>query len=322
MLRHSQFRAETVASDAQCSADQRVAAINLLSCSPSDAHRRLLSELLSVGQPEPVQLAAIRALADDTDPGVGMILLGQLNAFAPEPRRIALGALLSREEGTLALLESAMREEASVADIDPTRRELLLSHKNDSIRQLATKLFGTVSLRARKAIVDDYQASLKLQGVAASGKAVFEKTCIACHRLGDKGFSIGPNLASSPAREPAALLTHILDPNQYVLPNYLQYVVVDKSGRTYTGLLTAQTATSITLKKERDELLTILRGDIDEFVNSKKSLMPEGLEKEISLQAMADLIAYLNEAATQPVVDPYGQRDFGTLPGLIETKRD
>jgi putative heme-binding domain-containing protein len=158
--------------------------------------------------------------------------------------------------------------------------------------------------------------------MTANGKVLFEKTCVACHQLGGKGFAIGPNLASSPSREPAALVTHILDPNFFVQPNYLQYIVVDKSGRTYTGLLSAQTATSISLKKERDEVVTILRGDVDEMQNSRKSLMPEGLEKEISLQGMADLIAYLNEAASQAPGDPNAQRDFGTLPGLIETKRD
>ena len=68
--------------------------------------------------------------------------------------------------------------------------------------------------------------------------------------------------------------------------------------------------------------MTILRGDIDEFVSSNKSLMPEGLEKDLSHQAMADLIAYLTEVATTATGDPNAQRDFGTLPGLIETKRD
>ena len=106
-----------------------------------------------------------------------------------------------------------------------------------------------------------------------------------------------------------------------MLPNYLQYVVVDRNGRTYTGLLSAQTATSITLKKEKAETITILRGDIEELVSSNKSLMPEGLEKELSPQAMADLLAYLAEASARSPGDPNAERDFGTLPGLIEGKK-
>ena len=322
LLRDSQRRAETVARDHQSKVEARVAAINLLSCFPTMEHRQLLAELLSVDQPEPIQLAAIRALADDADPDVGPVLLTALQTLTPEARLAAMNALLSREEGTHKLLESATRNEVSIADIDQARREILINHKNESIRQLAVTLFGSGETRARKSVVDDYLSSLKLSGNSANGKSVFQKTCIACHQLEGKGYPIGPNLGSSPSREPAALLTHILDPNQYVLPNYQQYIVVDKSGRTYTGLLAAQTATSITLKKERAELITILRGDIDEFASNHKSLMPEGLEKEIPPQSMADLIAYLQEVSTQSPADANAQRDFGTLPGLIETSRD
>ena len=114
------------------------------------------------------------------------------------------------------------------------------------------------------------------------------------------------------------MLNNILDPNQFVLPNYLQYIVVDHNGRTYTGLLSSQSATSITLKKEKAETITILRGDIDELVSSNKSLMPEGLEKDLSPQSMADLIAWMAVASAQSPGNPNEERDFGTLPGLIE----
>ncbi len=46
--------------------------------------------------------------------------------------------------------------------------------------------------------------------------------------------------------------------------------------------------------------------------------MPEGLEKNVSVQEMANLLAYLKEAAAG---DSNAERDFGTLPGLIETPK-
>ncbi|MFN0050944.1 MAG: HEAT repeat domain-containing protein, partial [Planctomycetales bacterium] len=320
-LRDALTRGAQIASRADAPLEQKIAAVGLLSCAPSPRHRELLGGLLAIEQPEPLQLAAIKALADDPDPQVGALLLERWASFVPEIRRAALGALLSREEGTRRLLEAALRDDVSVADVEPTRREMLVKHKNETIRRLAGKVFGAAGPGPRKGIVDEYQAALKLRGDLANGGLVFEKNCAACHQLAGKGFNIGPNLASSPSRDPGALLTHILDPNQYVLPNYLQYVVVDKNGRSYTGLLAAQSATSITLKKEKDEMVTVLRGDIDELTSSNKSLMPEGLEKEISLQGMADLIAYLNDAAAKSPGDPNAERDFGTLPGLVETER-
>src|SRR5207247_7725254 len=108
--------------------------------------------------------------------------------------------------------------------------------------------------------------------------------------------------------------------NLYVMPNYVQYLVVDKRGRTFTGIIVSQTATSVTLKRDKDASDTVLRGDIEEMVSTGKSLMPEGLEKNIGKQEMADLIAFLVEAAAKagPGTSPNRERDFGTLPGLVE----
>ena len=58
-------------------------------------------------------------------------------------------------------------------------------------------------------------------------------------------------------------------------------------------MITAETATSITLTSEREKTNTQLRIDIEEIVSTGKSLMPEDLEKEINEQQMADLLAYL-----------------------------
>ena len=114
-------------------------------------------------------------------------------------------------------------------------------------------------------------------------------------------------------------MTNILDPNQYVLPNYVQYVVVDQNGRTFTGLVAAQTAGSVTLKRDKDATDTILRSQIDQMAATGKSLMPEGLEKKITPQEMADLMAYIT---TAQAADPKAQRlDIGTEPGLVEPGR-
>jgi putative heme-binding domain-containing protein len=130
------------------------------------------------------------------------------------------------------------------------------------------------------------------------------------------GTALGPDLTTSQHRTPDVLLTHILDPNRYVLPNYVQYVVLDATGRTYTGMMTAQTATSVTLQREKSAADTLLRANIDEIASTGKSMMPEGLEKSISVVQMADLLAFLQQASASE--EDLQTRDFGTLPGLIE----
>jgi putative heme-binding domain-containing protein len=109
----------------------------------------------------------------------------------------------------------------------------------------------------------------------------------------------------------------VLDPNFYVPPQYVQYVAVDRKGRTYTGILAEQTSTSISLKREKDAVDTLLRSNIEELSSTGKSLMPEGLEKKLSRQDMADLIAYLQTVqANVPAAEP--PLDIGTRPGLME----
>ena len=72
----------------------------------------------------------------------------------------------------------------------------------------------------------DYLDALRLKGDAGRGQTVFARECKTCHKVGEVGVAIGPDLTGSPSRDPAALLSNILDPNPYVLPGYVQYVVV------------------------------------------------------------------------------------------------
>jgi putative heme-binding domain-containing protein len=69
---------------------------------------------------------------------------------------------------------------------------------------------------------------------------------------------------------------------------------VTDAGRSITGMITTETATSITIRRADGTSETVLRVNIDELRSTGLSFMPEGLEKQIDLQSMADLLAYLN----------------------------
>jgi putative heme-binding domain-containing protein len=125
------------------------------------------------------------------------------------------------------------------------------------------------------------------------GKAVFERECVACHRLDEKGNDIGPSLTTIRHRTPDDVMMHILDPNREVAQGFVQYVVSTDDGRSLTGIIAEETATSITLKRAENVTESILRKNIEEISNTGISLMPEGLEKKIQLQEMADLLMYL-----------------------------
>jgi hypothetical protein len=89
------------------------------------------------------------------------------------------------------------------------------------------------------------------------------------------------------------MLTHVLDPNRAVEAKYLSYTLITKDGRAVTGMLSGETSTSVTLLAQENKQQVVLRSEIDEMASSGKSLMPEGVEKEISPAAMGDLLAFL-----------------------------
>ena len=142
-------------------------------------------------------------------------------------------------------------------------------------------------------MISDYAAAIRSGGDHRRGAKVFERECKACHKVGEQGFALGPDLTGSPSRDPAALLSNILDPNASVPPKDVQYVVVDQNGRTYSGIIAAQTATSLTLERGEGARDTILRSQVSELASTGLSLMPEGFEKRISKPEMADLVAFL-----------------------------
>jgi putative heme-binding domain-containing protein len=81
-----------------------------------------------------------------------------------------------------------------------------------------------------------------------------------------------------------------------VLPKFVTYVVTTDAGLTVTGMITAETATRITVRRPDGTSTTILRVNIEELRSTGMSFMPEGLEKSINHQEMADLISFLMTA--------------------------
>src|SRR5262249_25374282 len=146
----------------------------------------------------------------------------------------------------------------------------------------ATKLLANgdgLANSNRQKIVDAFMPITKRHGDKALGKAVFEKNCAKCHRLGSLGQSIGPDLTGIAVRDRADILIDILDPNRSAEGNYRQYNVETKKGLVLMGLLTGETRTAIELLDSEANKHIVLREDIDTIVATKLSLMPEGFEK-------------------------------------------
>jgi putative heme-binding domain-containing protein len=203
-------------------------------------------------------------------------------------------ALLARRERLPLLFDEIQQGRIGVGQVSAVRRGLLMKHADPAIRERAKILFARDVPGPRADVVRDYEQKLPaLTGKAERGRVVFERDCATCHRLAGKGFDVGPNLETIRHHAPRQVLANILDPGREVSPAFIEYIVVTKEGRTATGIMSSETTTSISLRRPNDISETILREDIDEIASSGKSLMPEGFEKKIPPQEMADLLAFL-----------------------------
>ena len=240
-----------------------------------------------------LRLAALDALASHHDASVGPKLLAVLNSQTPQLRRAILDVLLADEASTDSLLSDLEQGTVKPNELDATRQARLTKHKNAALRSRAEKLFAANVSPDRAAVVTAYQPALEKKGDVARGRAVFEKNCVTCHRVAGLGVNVGPDVADTYNKTPAYLLTNILDPNRAVDANYFGYALVTNQGKIYTGLVKAETASSITIRLPEGKEETILRADVDELKSSGLSLMPVGVEKTITVDQMADLIAFL-----------------------------
>ena len=281
--------------DVTSAVPDREQAIELLSLCDFNTVSTVLADQIEARQPTRVQLAAIRALSSFRRPAVADVFLRRYVALTPSVQREIVTKLLTRSEWLPQLLE-AIASGAAAAELIPVhRREILMQHPDPEIRDRARQLFEDEHPGPRKDVVADYQPSLSLPADPVRGAVLLKRECLSCHRWHGQGADIGPDLATIKHRSPGELLTQILDPNREVSPNFLTYVVVTRQGEILSGVIASETATSLTLIDRDAEPRTILRADIEEIQSTGKSAMPEGLEKKLSPQDLADVLACLKQ---------------------------
>lgn len=290
----------------------RLAAARLLGHEDDDI--ALLAERLSPRSSTTLQAGIVAALGRLNRPRANAELLDRWSSYTPGLRSTVLELALGRP----ALLKELLRRltEGSVApgSIDAARRQLLLEHRDESIRQAAAKIFAGGADANRDKVVREYLSQVA-PGDRARGKASFAKRCAACHQLEGVGHVVGPDLAAVTNKSPEFLLISILDPNRVVDGRYQRYQALAEDGRSYLGLLAAETAVSVTLVEQEGKQHVLLRNELEELAATGKSLMPEGLEKDVPPAEMNDLIAYL-----QP--GPAYKRFEGNTPRTIRPGAD
>lgn len=148
------------------------------------------------------------------------------------------------------------------------------------------------------------------QGSAGRGSAVFDRVCSQCHVLHGRGFEVGPNIEGNGRGNLQQLASNVLDPSLVIGEAFQAKTVMTLDGQVVAGLLAGENERFLKLKLQGGKIVEFDRQDIDQVKSANKSLMPEGVESQMTEQELLDLLAYLS------LLKPLGASDNELIPGV------
>jgi putative membrane-bound dehydrogenase-like protein len=292
-----------LAGDGKRPADLRAAALAATAPLAEKLDEPLFRFLLSCLEADRPPL--LRATAADA---LGQLSLTDAELVALSKAVSAAGALeLPRLLAAFEKGKSAEAGKALVAALEKSpaagglRAEVLtrtLEPYPPEVRQAAAPLLARLNEdRARQmARLDELSRSLA-GGDAPRGREVFlgaKASCTACHAVQGQGGHLGPDLTKIGAiRTGRDLLEAIVFPSASFVRGYEPYVVTTKKGQAFSGVIRHESADAIVLASSATAETRIPRAEVEEMEPGKVSIMPEGLDKQLTRREMADLLAYL-----------------------------
>jgi putative heme-binding domain-containing protein len=249
------------------------------------------------GNSAALRAAILGALGRADDRRVGEIVLKTYPSLEPELQPKAIELLTQRPEWAKPLLEAIGRQEISANVLNVNQVQKLLASRDKDLVALVAAKWGSVRTERnpqREQVVADVRKLLQQKhGDAKQGEAVFKKVCAQCHKIYGEGQDVGPDITVNGRGSFDQLLSNVLDPSLIVGAGYQARLVTTNDGRTLTGLLVEDNPQRIVLKEQGGKLDTIPRPEVESVTVSKLSLMPEGLEKQLTEKELIDVFEFL-----------------------------
>ena len=309
-------QALNTATDNEMTINLRIAAIEL--SGRKAKHTETLLALLSSNEPIEIQTATTKILTP-TNPKK---ILTRFTGMSPRVRTAAVESLLSRESTARDLLSALSAKAIPINSLSLLHRQQLTSHADKELQAEAKKLFdSSQTSEERTQLISEYQSSISSNGEIPLGKQIFTQHCGTCHHFKGIGNKVGPDLNTLKNRSANALVTAILDPGAAVEDKYLNYSVLTIDGVVHAGIIAGETSTAIELLLANGKTKTILRSDIERLQTTGQSLMPEGMEKNITPGQMTHLIAFLNAGSEFTEGSSYTPQP-GNIPVTVQANTD
>ncbi|MEC9331812.1 MAG: PVC-type heme-binding CxxCH protein [Verrucomicrobiota bacterium] len=263
---------------------------------PSAVADKLLS-LIKSTQDNDIQITAVNELANIKGSKLPKSLISYWPYFLPSVRPQLINIFVYNSRFKDAFLTALESKEITLgeANLDLEHRRELRRYSGTKIGNRAKKLFGDEDYSNRNTEVDKWLPLLPKNGNASKGSDTFKILCSNCHRSHKEGYELGPDLEGLNHRSVEDLASNIIDPNMAINPKYTSYSVITNSDDTFVGILSNQSANSITISMPLGVTKNINRKDIKELKSIRTSLMPMGLEKTMTPSSLRDVIEYIRQ---------------------------
>ncbi len=222
--------------------------------------------------------------------------------------RAAAIAILGQKPETALIVARRYNEGKLPAGDLPRVIEAIRSHRTPEIQAASQQMLQSRLLAAPKGDearrLRDY---VSRRGNPDRGRAIYLDAtrggCAACHRLEGVGSAVGPDLTRVyETLDFDKRVEAILEPSKEIKEGYATFQVATADGRTLSGLLVADTGEGVTLKDAQGKEVKVPAKEVEQKGAVKSSLMPAGVVGHLSLDELADLLAFLGDRRAQEVL--------------------
>lgn len=295
-----------VADSPKYSADLRIDALSIVAShlpELSDSNFQLLEQALSTENSVPLRSAATDAIAKSHLSATQLErLCDTVHAAGPlEMNRLLQPYEQSHDEQLGLKLVTSLRESAALASLRIDLVRAALAKYSPVVQQRIAELESLVNVdaAAQRQHIEEL-LPLVAKGDIRRGHAVFyssKAACAACHRLGFAGGTSGPELTHvGETRTERDLLESILFPSLSFVRSYEPVLIITQDGKTINGVVRDENAQEYVVATGPDQTVRVPRADVEQMQPSTVSIMPAGLDKQLTTQELADLVAFLKNA--------------------------
>lgn len=312
----------TVFADANQPIERRVAALDSLLTAKHAQAIPLVQSYFQHSNAKPTEVGrVIQTLGKADSEAIPELLLPRLDSLSSQNRPKAIEVLLQRPAWALLLLSQIEAGSLPKDTLSINQLQRLVSTSSPEVSAKVGEIYGKIRSGrdpSRTFVVAQMRRLVtSRQGNPHRGIEAYNKLCGQCHKLHGQGQEVGPEITVNGRGSLEQLLSNVFDPSLVIGKDYQAVNVLTMDGRVLSGLLVEDSDSRVVLKMQGGKQETIARDDVDTMKLSDTSLMPEGVEKQLTPEEIIDLFAYLT--LTKPPQDPAAELIAGA--GKIDLRQ-